>query len=221
MPDTSKSTIISARIAIAGTIFFVFVMFIAFVFIQPDLNPLYRFGSEYSVGRMGWLMKGAFFVWGAGLTAFVLVMVKGLDTEARSNVAIILFSLGALGIFFSGVWDTNLQVPNEAPPPHWIEPPSSLESDLHDLAGIVGLLGLIVGAGIVSRRLRIANRLHGKYRALRPISWAVPFAFVAFATFFVPYGLAGLGQRFFLLLLAAWILIAAQGFAVGAFSPGR
>lgn len=33
---------------------------------MAELNPLYRYGSEYSVGRMGWLMKLAFWVWGGG-----------------------------------------------------------------------------------------------------------------------------------------------------------
>jgi hypothetical protein len=221
MPETSKSIIILARVATAGTIFFALVMFVAFIFIQPDLNPLYRFGSEYAVGRLGWLMKMAFFLWGAGLLAFAIILIKGIDTAARSNIAIVLFFLGALGIFFSGVWDTDLQVPNEAPPPQWIESPSSPEKDLHNLAGFVGLFSLIAGAGFVSRRLRIENRLHGKYRALRILSWALPLAFVAFATVFVPYGLAGLGQRTFLFLLFAWILITIRGIAEGAFSPGR
>lgn len=51
-----------ARVAIATTIFFFVVMFIAFLFIQPEFNPLHRYGSEYAVGRMGWLMKLNFYV---------------------------------------------------------------------------------------------------------------------------------------------------------------
>ena len=99
MPDTSSSTVISARIAIAGTLFFAFVMYVAFAIIQPELDPLYRFGSEYSVGRMGWLMKLAFFVWSGGLMAFAFAIVKGLDAESRSYTAIALFAIGALGVF--------------------------------------------------------------------------------------------------------------------------
>ena len=62
MSDTPNSVVISARIAMVATVFYFFVMYVAFVFIQPELNPMYRFGSEYAVGRMGWLMKLAFFV---------------------------------------------------------------------------------------------------------------------------------------------------------------
>jgi hypothetical protein len=45
---------------------------------SPSLNPIYRFGSEYSAGRMGWLMKLAFFVWGGALLALALAMARGL-----------------------------------------------------------------------------------------------------------------------------------------------
>jgi hypothetical protein len=69
-------------------ILFAFVMYVAFVFIQPELNPAFRFGSAYSVGRMGWFMKVAFLVWGGGLLALALATAKGLDTASRSTTAI-------------------------------------------------------------------------------------------------------------------------------------
>jgi hypothetical protein len=42
MPDTLGKATVSARAAMARTLFFFAVMFVAFVFIQPDLNPIYR-----------------------------------------------------------------------------------------------------------------------------------------------------------------------------------
>ncbi len=221
MPNTSSSTVISARIAIAGIIFYAFVMYVAFAFIQPELNPMYRFGSEYSVGRMGWLMKLAFFVWSGGLMAFAFAMVKGLDAESRSYTAIVLFAIGALGVFFAGVFDSDLQVLNESPPPLWVEIPPSDEQILHAASGMIGLLSLMAGAGFASRRLRRAGRLQSGYQSLRLLSWLTPAVFVAFATIFVSNGLAGLGQRIFLALMFAWQLIAATGLSVGAFSSRR
>ncbi len=218
MTDTPKSIVVLARIAMLGTLFFAFVMYVAFVFIQPELNPIYRFGSEYSVGRMGWLMKVAFFVWGGGLLALAFAMAKGLDTVSRSKTAIILFAVGGVGIFFAGVFDSDLQVLNENPPPIWVEAPASDEQSLHDAAGMVGLLSLMAAAGFATRRLRRAGRLGSKYRTLRLLSWLTPAAFVAFAFFFVSYGLAGLGQRVFLALMFAWQIIAARGLATGVFS---
>lgn len=207
-----------ARAAIAATIFFFAVMFIAFLFIQPELNPLHRYGSEYAVGRMGWLMKLNFFVWGAGLFAFALAMAKGLDPDAKSRVAIVLFMLAGIGIFLGGIFDSDLQVRNQDPPPPWIEPPPSDEQILHAAAGLLAFFALMPGAGLVSRRLRVAGRLSGSYRWLRPLSWLMPVAFFALAIVFHPRGFAGLGQRIFLVLVFTWLILAARGLAKGAFS---
>lgn len=215
--------IFSARVAIAGTIFFAVVMYIVFAFIQPELNPLHRFGSEYAVGRGGWLMKGAFFAWAAGVLSLAVAMAKGLDPEARSRGAVILLGLSAAGLLAAGVFDTDLQVPNDNPPPLWVEPPPSDEHMRHVAGSFVFFLSLMSAAGLASRRLRLAGRLRGVYRALRHLSWLSPLTFVAFAAYFVPQGLAGLGQRIFLLVLFAWVVLAARGIETSAFlrTPSR
>lgn len=208
-----------ARIALFATLFFFIVMYVAFPFIQPELNPLYRFGSEYAVGPMGWLMKLNFFVWGGGLFAFALGMAIGVDSKARSRIAVVLFMLAGVGVFLSGVFDSNLQVLNENPPPRWIEPPSSRENTLHAIAGLVTFFSLMSGAGLVARRLRIEGRLNGVYRWLRVLSWLLPVAFVCFVAAFIPNGLGGLGQRIFIGLVLLWVILAARGLQKGAFVP--
>ena len=218
MPNAPKQVVLCARITMAGTAFFFSVMYIAFVFIQPDLNPVHRFGSEYSVGEMGWLMKVAFFVWSGALLSFALALAKGLDSESRSYLAVVLFVIGALSIFFAGVFDSALQVLNSNPPPLWVKGPSSDENNVHTIASMVGLLSLMIAIGVTSRRLRLSGRLQSRYRPLRLLSWLTPAAFVAMATLFASYGLIGLGQRIFLVLMFAWLLIAARGLAEGAFS---
>lgn len=110
MADTPKSIVVLARMAILGTLVYAIVMYVAFVFIQPELNPIYRYGSEYSVGRMGWLMKLTFFVWRGGLLALALAMAKGLDAASRSTIAVILFVVGGVGVVLAGVFDSDLQV---------------------------------------------------------------------------------------------------------------
>lgn len=209
-----------ARASIAGSAFFVVVMYVAFLFIQPELNPLYRYGSEYVVGRMGWLMKTAFFVWGTGLVAFALAKATGLDREARSHAGIALFAIAAVGVFVAGTFDSDLQVLNPAPPPFWIEPPASDAQQLHALGGMVAFFAIMPGAGLVSRRLRRAGRLRGPYRWLRPLSWLTFALFIAFAFGFASMGLAGLGQRLFLGALFTWLLMAGWGLGSGAFAAG-
>ncbi len=221
MTDATKPIVMLAHTAALGTLFFVFVMYVAFPFIQPELNPIYRFGSEYSAGRMGWLMKLAFFVWGGALLALAVAMARGLDVAARSKTAVVLFVVSGVGVFLAGVFDSDLQVLNENPPPRWIEAPASDEESLHSTAGMVGLISLMVGAGFATRRLRLAGRLGSKYHALRSLAWLTPVAFLAFALFFVSYGLAGLGQRIFLALMFAWQVLTARGLATGAFALRR
>ncbi len=209
-----------ARVAIVASAFFVLVMYVAFLFIQPELNPLYRYGSEYAVGRMGWLMKAAFFVWGTGLLAFALAQATGLDPEARSPIGIALFAIAAVGVFVAGTFDSDLQVLNPSPPPLWIEPPASDEQQLHALAGLVAFFAIMPGAGLVSRRLRLAGRLRGPYRWLRALSWLITVSFFVFAFGFASIGLSGLGQRLFLGVLFAWLFMAAWGLGKGVFAPG-
>lgn len=213
----NRRAISFARAAIAATVFFFLVMFVAFLFIQPELNPLYRYGSEYAVGRMGWLMKLNFFVWGCGLIAVAGAMKFGLDSRARSKVAIILFVLAGIGIFLSGVFDTDLQVLNENPPPKWIEPEPSNEQIRHIIAGLVAFFTLMPGMGLASRRLRMAGRLSGGYRWLRYLSWMAPVLFLASVFVFAAIGLTGLGQRLFLAAVFAWVVVAALGLERGAF----
>lgn len=72
----------------ASVLFYAIVMYVAFVFIHPELDPLYRYGREYAVGLAGWLMKLAFFVWAGGLAAPTYSMAKGLDAQSRSIAAL-------------------------------------------------------------------------------------------------------------------------------------
>lgn len=92
-------------------------------------------------------------------------------------------------------------------------PPPSDEQILHAAAGLVAFFGLVPGAGLVSCRLRVAGRLSGSYRWLRPLSWLMPVRFIAMAVVFHPRGFAGLGQRIFLVLAFTWVILAARGLA--------
>jgi hypothetical protein len=219
MADGPKSVVALARFAMLATVFVVLVWYVVFVVVQPELNPLYRYTSEYTLGRMGWLMKLAFFVWSAGMLALALAFANGLDAAARSRTAIILFTVAGAAVPLPGVFDADLQVINPDPPPLWIVPdPPSTEQGIHAMAGLVGLLCLLAGAGFAARRLRLAGRLRSKYYILRPLSWLSLVAFFPFMFFLASQGLAGLGQRIVYAFVFAWLIIAARGLATGAFS---
>lgn len=204
-----------ARVTTAGVGLFVVVMYVAFVFIQPELNPLQRFGSEYVVGTAGWLMKIAFFCLAAALIALVLAMALGLDPETRSPTGMILFTVGALGILFAGIFDTDLQVRTAT---GWGEASAvSKEHVAHFVSGVIAFMSLLPAMAVVSHRWWRAGVLRNGYIWLVYLSWLAPVGFIAFNVWFIPAGLAGLGQRLFLGLVFAWLLLASRAFLKGAF----
>jgi hypothetical protein len=207
-----------ARITIAGVCIFMVTMYVAFVFIQPELDPIQRFGSEYVHGRMGWLMRIAFFCLAGGLLSFAAAMTAGLDAMTRSSTAAILFALGALGILLSGIFDTDLQIPAMDSRRRRVDPAAvSQHHMVHLGAGVGAFLSIVLGIAIATRRLQRAGRLHGEFRGLILLSWLAPLTLVVFNVWLIPAGFAGLGQRVFLAVVFAWLLLAARGFVKSAF----
>lgn len=204
----SNASRLPATIALTGFGLFVVIMS-AFHFIQPELNPLTRFGSEYVAGRAGWLMNLAFFCFAGGLFSIAYAFRRGLTPPARSRAGEILLLLAGAGILGSGIFDAHLQ-----------GDPIGLESELHSVAGLLAFVTLIPATIVYSRRLRSAGRLKGRYRYLRPLSWAVALFFLASLFLFGPLQLVGLGQRLFLSVLFAWLILATRGLQTGAFRSG-
>lgn len=200
-----------ATIATAGFALMVLIL-IAFHFIQPELNPLKRFGSEYAVGRLGWLMNIAFFCFAGGLLSLAFAFNLALNTQNRSLAGVILFVLAAIGIFGSGLFNTHLQ--GEQPTRAGI---------MHALAGFLAFLTMIPAMFIFSRRFRLANLLKGEYGrgiwpVLRYFPWLVLLLFLAMLFVFEPLQLVGLGQRLFLAAMFTWLLSAAHAIRSGAFT---
>ena len=182
----------------------------AFHFIQPELNPLERFGSEYVLGRLGWIMNVAFLSFAGGLTAFAIALGRAIRPPARSRRGQVLFFIAALGIFGSGVFNAD---PNGQA--------ESWQGIGHAIAGLLAFLSILPAMVVVSKRLQQANALAGGYSVLRVLSWVNVALFLAAMFLFEPLGLAGLGQRIFLLGMFAWLLIASEGIRSGAFDANR
>lgn len=81
----------------------------AFHFIQPELHPFRRFGSEYAAGRLGWTMNVAFLGFGSALAALSIVLGRVLQPPMRSRAGSVLFAVAALGILGSGLFNADLQ----------------------------------------------------------------------------------------------------------------
>lgn len=196
--------------------FAVFVgLLVSLHFIQPELDPLTRFGSEYARGRLGWLMKLAFFGFATGLGALAYTIGHSIGPPTRSRAAGILLALAALGIAGSGLFDADLQ--GSSP---------TREGIFHDLAGFLTFLSLLPAMFVVSSRLAGAGLLHGPYRLLRMLPWLATVLFLTMLFLFGPVGLVGLGQRLFLAAVFTWLLTVAAGlraerFSISADEPGE
>lgn len=195
-----------ALVTECGCALFILIM-TAFHFIQPELHPFQRFGSEYAVGRLGWIMNVAFLGFAGALAALSVALGRALQPPVRSRGGAILFAVAALGILGSGLFNADLQ--GEAVTWHGIG---------HALAGLVAFLSMLPGMVIVAGRLQRANVLRGGYRILRPLSWLNVGMFLAMLFLFEPFGLVGLGQRVFLMGMFGWLLTAAEGIRSGQFS---
>jgi hypothetical protein len=136
-------------IAVAGLIL---VLHVA----KPEMDPSWRFLSEYSVGANGWLMKLAFFAWAAGCGA--LFVALGPETAPRRAwIGRWLLPLVSLALVAAGLFDqdaTNL---------HTV----SWHGQLHALASTVGIPGVPIAAMLLS-----ADRRGGRLVViLANLSW--------------------------------------------------
>ena len=194
-----------ASVAIIGFLLFIAIMF-AFHFIQPELNPLTRFGSEYVVGKMGWLMNFAFFCFAIGLASLTYAFNRSLKLPTKSRTGEILLGISTLGVLGSGIFNADLQGAE-----------FTTTGGFHGLFGFLMFLTLIPAMIVFSRRFRLSNLLRNEYRALWLLSWLVLLLFLSMLFAFGPLQLVGLGQRIFLVAMFSWLILAARGIQTGAF----
>ena len=192
-----------ANAGIAGFSLFV-VILVSFHFIQPELDPLRRFGSEYAAGRMGWLMRVAFFSLSAGLAATATAIGFTAGESSRSRVAGILMWVSSLGILLSGVFNADLQ-----------DASVTRTGIAHDLVGFLAFLTLIPAMFVVSKSLRTEGSRRSAYSALRVLPWISLVLFVALLFYFSTTGLVGLGQRIFLVSILTWLFVTMVGVREG------
>ena len=79
------------------------VILILLHFLKPELAPSWRMISEYEIGRFGWMMRLAFFCWGASLLTLLISIWPSLlflsGTLSRAWLILIVVTLFGAGIF--------------------------------------------------------------------------------------------------------------------------
>ena len=121
----------------AATLFLV--LLAALFVLKPEIDPTWRFISEYAIGRHGWLMSIAFLSMAACCVATIIALWSQLGPGGRFGAGLLL--IGALGLALAGIFTTDpITTPMEA---------QSTSSQLHGLGAILGD-GVALG-GTISR----------------------------------------------------------------------
>ena len=136
-PINSISESAIRAIQVSATLFLV--LLAALIVIKPEIDPAWRFISEYAIGRLGWMMSLAFLAMAASCVSTVIALWSQVGLGGRIGLGFLL--IGALGLTLAGFFTTDpITTPMDA---------QSTSSQLHGLGAILGD-GVAIGATIIT-----------------------------------------------------------------------
>lgn len=181
------------RLAVACAVYYFAVIVILHV-VQPDLDPVQHFMSEYVHGRMGFLMVTTFFVLSFGIGALAVALRRTLVVHRTGKFGLILLWLGVIGLVGSGVFPTD---PGN---------PVTTTGKLHVVFGLLGLPTL--GAGLILVSLAFRRAEH--WRSIAPIALVLAATFlIAFLSIMFVFGGgpgSGVVQRVAIGAVLVWMM---------------
>lgn len=164
-----KPAALESRIAAAGTIA-VALIIVALHLIKPELEPSWRFISEYAVGPHGWIMKLAFLFWAASCGALALALRREVKSwPGRAGLAVLLIVAAALvpaGLF--------AQDPITAKPDEF-----TTSGNIHAMASMIGIPGIPIAAMLISSSLSRTSPAWAPHRSF--IMWTAHATWIGFA----------------------------------------
>ena len=197
---------LSAYAAIAFGVSFLIILFLLH-FLKPELDPAWRMISEYEIGRIGWMMRFAFFFWGTSVFAILVTIWPFLQTISRLG-----FILIVIALFGAGIFKTNPITDNT---PNWV-------NTIHALCGAIVIFTFPIVA-----TLAISNLLHSQLWSVHQsvlifgtvLTWIGIVAFFSSiiisrilepsAGVFGPHIYLGWPNRFMVVTYIAWAMIVA------------
>jgi hypothetical protein len=139
-------------------------------FLKRELNPSWRMISEYEIGRYGWLMRIAFFSWGASVLALLISIWPSLQpisgTISRWWLVLIVMALFGAGIFKTDPITENT--------PNWV-------NTIHAVCGAIVILTFPIAATLAVRSL-LHNQLWSASRS--QVIFGTVLTWVGLAAFF-------------------------------------
>ncbi len=124
----------SATISIIFAFVFLAIL-ILLHFLKRELDPSWRMISEYEIGRFGWLMRLAFFCWGASVLALLFAIWPSLQLTSGA-ISRWWFAVIATAMFGAGIFKTD-PITNDT---------NSLVNTIHKLCGVIVILTFPIAA---------------------------------------------------------------------------
>ncbi|HTX89731.1 MAG TPA: DUF998 domain-containing protein [Anaerolineales bacterium] len=131
----------SSYLAIGLAVVFIAILFMLH-FLKRELDPAWRMISEYEIGRFGWMMRLAFFCWGASLLALVVTLWPSLQPISGS-IGRWWFVLIVIALFGAGIFKTD-PITDQT---------SSLVNIIHTLCGTIVILTFPIAATLAVHSL--------------------------------------------------------------------
>lgn len=140
-----RATLVSAMLFL--------VLLAALLVLKPEIDPAWRFISEYAIGRHGWMMSIAFLSMAISCIAAVIALWSQVKLGGRIGIGFLL--IGSLGLTLAGIFTTDpITTPLDA---------QSMSSKLHGLGAILGD-GVAIGITLIT-----GSMLHNE--AWSPARW--------------------------------------------------
>lgn len=170
--EKSRPVQLQAKLSLGLTILFL-VLLLAMHFIKPEIDPSWRFISEYEIGEYGWLMQFAFFTLAFSQIALIIVIKPHLK-NIGGRIGLVLMFINIAGLFLAGFFVSDSIATGIV----------TKSGQLHNLGGALGFAGLI-GTLIISRKL-----FRNKYwlPSRKAIVWATGLVVLGFLVSTVSIG---------------------------------
>lgn len=114
---------------------FALVLFLLLHIITPELNPTWRFVSEYANGQFGYIMRFTFFLFAIATFATAL-LVKEVARTKLGKAASFLFFISSLGLTLAGIFNQDPITSTTV----------TTTGNLHGLAAMLGIPTFSIGA---------------------------------------------------------------------------
>jgi hypothetical protein len=198
----------AAFVSFSAAALFVLLL-VALHFIKPEIDPSWRFISEYAIGDYGWIMALAFLSLAVSTVALFVTIRSQIQTTS-GKVGLALLLLSAAGLTLAGIFTTDpITTSHDA---------VTMRGNLHSLGGTLGI-AVPFAAALISWQLARNPTWSTARQALR---WTGTLAVMGFLISFMsvmvmlpsngqfgPDVLIGWPNRFEIVAYSVWLMTVA------------